>query len=163
MAVQIVELKPPLSGVHFSSAPEYMLLQHPFLHWEFEEHKTQSPSDPSVGGDVVGPVMWGLLVLGALVVGSDVVSEDVGADIAMVNQFMFQPSPVTLILRGSDSALKFTVCDTVCQFCQPPVHGMVTVPNTGVPPALSSCKLPPKPATRYDTVYVPEVGIVTAG
>jgi hypothetical protein len=74
-----------------------MLLQHPFLHWEFEEHSSQSPSDPSVGGGVVGPVMWGLFVLGALVVGLDVVGEDVGADIAMVNQFMFQPSPATLI------------------------------------------------------------------
>jgi hypothetical protein len=54
-AVQIAELKPPLSGVHFSTPPEYIPLQHPFMHWEFEEHCTQSPREPVVGGVGVGP------------------------------------------------------------------------------------------------------------
>ena len=45
-AVQMLGLKtPPLSGVHFITPPEYIPLQHPFLHWEFLEHCSQSPSD----------------------------------------------------------------------------------------------------------------------
>ena len=43
-AVQMEGLKPPLRGVHFSTPPEYVPLQHPFMHWEFEVHFTQSPS-----------------------------------------------------------------------------------------------------------------------
>ena len=64
-AVQMEGLKtPPLSGVHLSTPPEYMPLQHPFLHWEFLEHCAQSPSDPVVvvGGVGVGGV--GTLVHG---------------------------------------------------------------------------------------------------
>jgi len=54
-AMQMEGLKtPPLSGVHLSTPPEYMPLQHPFLHWEFLEHCAQSPSDPVVGGVGVG-------------------------------------------------------------------------------------------------------------
>jgi hypothetical protein len=55
-AMQMLGLKPPLSGVHFSTPPEYILLQHPFLHWEFEEHCTQSPSVPVVVVGMVGVV-----------------------------------------------------------------------------------------------------------
>ncbi len=56
-AVHMAELKPPLSGVHFRTPPEYIPLQHPFLHWEFEEHIAQSPSDPApVGGEGGGGV-----------------------------------------------------------------------------------------------------------
>jgi hypothetical protein len=58
-AMQMLGLKPPLSGVHLSTPPEYMPLQHPFLHWEFEEHCAQSPSDPVVGGVGVGGVAVG--------------------------------------------------------------------------------------------------------
>ena len=60
-AVQIEGLKPPLRGVHFRTPTEYIPLQHPFRHWEFEEHCNQSPSDPVVvgagaeGGVGVGP------------------------------------------------------------------------------------------------------------
>ena len=80
----------------------------------------------------------------------------------MVNQLIFQPPPVALMPICSDPALRFTVCETVVQLCQPSVDGMTNVSYTCVPPALSSCKPQPQPATRYDTVYVPVVGIVTA-
>ncbi len=66
-AVQMEGLKPPpLSGVHLRTPPEYMPLQHPFLHWEFLEHCTQSPSVPVevVGGVDAGGV--GALVHGPL-------------------------------------------------------------------------------------------------
>ena len=76
---------------------------------------------------------------------------------------MFQPPVVALMPMGKDPALRFTVCETVVQLCQPPVHGTTSVPYTGVPPALSNCMPPPQPATRYETVYVPVVGIITAG
>ena len=55
-------LKLPLSGVHFSTPLEYIPLQHPFMHWEFEEHCTQSPREPVVGG--VGDGGFGELVHG---------------------------------------------------------------------------------------------------
>jgi len=56
-AVQMWGMKtPPLSGVHLNTPPEYMPLQHPFLHWKFLEHCAQSPSDPVVGGVGVGGV-----------------------------------------------------------------------------------------------------------
>jgi len=48
-AMQMLGLNPPLSGVHLSTPSEYIPLQHPFMHWEFEEHCSQSPSDPVVG------------------------------------------------------------------------------------------------------------------
>jgi hypothetical protein len=50
-------LKPPVSGVHFNTPLEYFPEQHPFLHWELLEHRTQSPSvPPLVGGVGVGGV-----------------------------------------------------------------------------------------------------------
>jgi len=56
-AMQMLGLNPPLSGVHLSTPSEYIPLQHPFMHWEFEEHCSQSPSDPVVGEvGVVGVV-----------------------------------------------------------------------------------------------------------
>ena len=87
-----------------------------------------------------------------------------GAGVMVTNQLMFQPPLVALMPKGIEPALKVTVCETVVQLCQAPVEGMLRVPYTGVPPALSSCNLPPplKLATRYDTVYTPVVGIVTA-
>ena len=48
---------PPLSGVHLNAPPEYIPLQHPFLHWEFLEHSAQSPSvpdDPDVAVHTLG-------------------------------------------------------------------------------------------------------------
>jgi hypothetical protein len=57
-AVQMEGLKPPpLSGVHLNAPPEYIPLQHPFLHWEFLEHSAQSPSvpdDPDVAVHTLG-------------------------------------------------------------------------------------------------------------
>ncbi len=44
-AMQMLGLNPPLSGVHLSTPSEYIPLQLPFMHWEFEEHCSQSPSD----------------------------------------------------------------------------------------------------------------------
>jgi len=69
-AMQMLGLNPPLSGVHLSTPLEYIPLQHPFMHWEFEEHCSQSPSDPVVGEvGVVGVVG---VVVGFLVVGLEV-------------------------------------------------------------------------------------------
>ena len=64
-AVQMEGMKtPPLSGVHLNTPPEYMPLQHPFLHWEFLEHCAQSPSDPVVVVGGVGDGGVGTLVHG---------------------------------------------------------------------------------------------------
>jgi len=53
-------LKPPESGVH---------LQHPFMHWEFEEHCSQSPSVPGFGGVSAGGLGVGAGGLGVGVKG----------------------------------------------------------------------------------------------
>jgi hypothetical protein len=45
---------------------------------------------------------------------------------------MFQPPPLAKIPNATGPAFRLTVCETVCQFCQPPVDGMLTVPYTGV-------------------------------
>ncbi len=79
------------------------------------------------------------------------------------NQLMFHSPPMALMPNAIEPAFRSTVCETVCQFCQPPVFGMLTVPYTCVPPAFSSCKLPPPLlplATRYSTLYVPVLGIL---
>ena len=75
-AMQMLGLNPPLSGVHLSTPSEYIPLQHPFMHWEFDEHCSQSPSDPVVGEvgvvgmvGVVGVVGGGDGGVGALVHG----------------------------------------------------------------------------------------------
>ncbi len=39
----------------------------------------------------------------------------------MRNQLMFQPPPMALMPNELGPAFRMTVCDTVCQFCQPPV------------------------------------------
>jgi len=86
--------------------------------------------------------------------------------IVKVNLLMFHPPPMALMPNAIGPAFRVTVCETVCQICQPPVFGMLTVPYTCVPPAFSSCKLPPPLlplATRYSTLYVPVLGIVTSG
>ncbi len=54
-----------------------------------------------------------LLVLGSVVVGKLV--------IMIRNQLMFQPPPMALMLNAMGPAFRLTVCETVCQFCQPPV------------------------------------------
>jgi hypothetical protein len=68
LAIQMSGLKPPLSGVHLSTLSEYLPLQHPFMHCEFEEHTSQSPSDPVVGGLGGGVVGVGGLVVGGVIV-----------------------------------------------------------------------------------------------
>ena len=72
---------------------------------------------------------------------------------------MFQLPLVALIPRGSEPVLRFTICKTVVQACQPLVKRMSSLPYTCVPPALSSCKPLSQLTTQYNTVVV---GIVTA-
>ena len=77
----------------------------------------------NVGLRVVGlEVVVGLRVVGfdvgLRVVGSVVVGKLV---IAIRNQFMFQPPPMALMPNAIGPASRLTVCETVCQFCQPPV------------------------------------------
>ena len=141
-----------------------------------------------VGSLVVGSVVVGSVVVGSVVVGSFVglrvglndglrvvgledglcvVGPDVVGELASVilNQFIFQPPPMALMPNDVGPAFRVTVCETVCQACQPPVFGMLIVPYSCVPPAFSRRKLPPLPAqaTRYSTLYVPVLGIVTSG
>ncbi len=89
---------------------------------------------------------------------------DVGAGV-ILNQLIFQPPLMAFRAKDWEPALRLTVCKTVVQACQAPMDGMLSVPYTGIPPALSSCKVPPqlRLATWYATVYVPVAGIVTAG
>ncbi len=103
-----------------------------------------------VGLEVVVGLLVGLED-GLRVVGPDVVGE---LTIVILNQFIFQPPPVAKMPNSIGPAFRLTVCETVCQVCQPPVLRMLTVPYTCVPPAFSSRKLPPLPplATRYSTL-----------
>ena len=101
----------------------------------------------------------GLRVVGLHVVGLTVPDVEAGV---MLNQLIFQPShtwPMALMPKDWEPAFRFTVCETVVHFCIPPVLRIKSDPYTGVPPALSSCKLPPLQilATRYATVYIPVV------
>ena len=91
-----------------------------------------------VGLKVVG-LEVGILFVGLLLVGHAVV----GLNMVKLNQFRFQPPLVALMPKIWEPASRFTVCEIVCQFCQPPVTGMLSDPYTCVPPAFSNCKLPP--------------------
>jgi hypothetical protein len=97
-----------------------------------------------VGSLVVGSVIVGSLVVGSYVVGSfvgllvglndglrvvgledglRVVGPDVVGELTIVilNQFIFQPPPMALMPNAMGPAFRVTVCETVCQVCQPPV------------------------------------------
>ena len=86
LAIHTSGLKPPLRGVHLSTLLEYMPLQHPFMHCEFEEHNSQSLSDPVVGGVTGG----GVGVVGLVVTGV------VGAPAEHPAVFLTSPSTVSL-------------------------------------------------------------------
>ena len=66
----------------------------------------------AVGLRVVGFVV-GLSVVGSVVVGILI--------IVILNQLMFQPPPMALMPNAIEPAFRSTVCETVCQICQPPV------------------------------------------
>ncbi len=77
----------------------------------------------NVGLRVVGlEVIVGLLVV-CFDVGLHVRGSVFGVILVIVirNQLMFQPPPIALMPNAMGPAFRLTVCEIVCQFCQPPV------------------------------------------